>query len=470
MHIPFFHRLYVRIWLAVVLAVLVLSILVGWLLRTQAERIRAERLAEVPAREVLIRNRAGEVIGRALVQPVRVPGRGVEFQVQLPDGVKGGEQLAISLPPRPRPEGSAPPLARENRWWGMGGGDFGGGGKGGWGGWGDRAAQASLNFVMLLVAFAIAVALGSYPVVRRLTQRLQSLQRGVERLGAGDLHARVDESGRDEVAFLAKRFNLAADQVQALVHSQKSLLANASHELRSPLARIRMGLELMETAPSPALKAELSRNIAELDALIEEILLASRLDSQSQSAASGATAAALTSVRESVDLLALAAEEAARAGVKLDWQGSPSSSAGAVLQGDARLLRRMIRNLLENALRHGEGDALRQGAVDAPHKNASAQPAAEPNVRLSLKTDAGQICVEVADRGPGVPKDERERIFEPFYRSAHASERHGGVGLGLSLVRSIARQHGGTVQCLAGLDGIGARFMVSLPQTGDWAT
>ncbi len=467
MHIPFFPRLYVRIWLAVVLAVLVLSILVGWLLRTQAERIRAERLAEVPAREVLIRNRAGEVIGRALVQPVRVPGRGVEFQVQLPDGVKGGEQLAISLPTRPRPEGSAPPLARENRWWGMGGGDWGGGGGGGGAG---RAAQASLNFVMLLVAFAIAVALSSYPVVRRLTQRLQSLQRGVERLGAGDLHARVDESGRDEVAFLAKRFNLAADQVQALVHSQKSLLANASHELRSPLARIRMGLELMETAPNPALKAELSRNIAELDALIEEILLASRLDSQSQSAASGAAATALTSVRESVDLLALAAEEAARAGVKLDWQGSPSSSAGAVLPGDARLLRRMIRNLLENALRHGEGEALRQGAVDTPHKNASAQPAAEPNVRLSLKTDAGQIWLEVADRGPGVPKDERERIFEPFYRSAHASERHGGVGLGLSLVRSIARQHGGTVQCLSGLDGTGARFMVSLPQAGDLAT
>ena len=132
MQIPFLHRLYVRLWLAVVLAVLVLSILVGWLLRTQAERIRAERLAEVPAREVLMRNAAGDVIGRTTVQPVRVPGRGIEFHVQLPAGVQGGEQLAISLPSRPRsgaagvgaagePLGAAPPV-REPR--------------PGWGGWG----------------------------------------------------------------------------------------------------------------------------------------------------------------------------------------------------------------------------------------------------------------------------------------------------------------------------------------------
>ena len=431
MQIPFFHRLYVRLWLAVVLAVLVLSLLVGWLMRMQAERIRAERLADMPAREVLIRSATGEVRGRTLVQPVRAPGRGVELQVQLPSDVKGGEQLVISLPPRARSDGV-----------GAGGGVGGGPGVGP----GDRAAQASLNFVALLIAFAMAVALGSYPVVRRLMQRLQSLQRGVERLGSGDLKARVDESGRDEVAFLAQRFNRAADQVQALVQSQKSLLANASHELRSPLARIRMGLELMETAPSPALKAELARNIAELDALIEEILLASRLDSQAQAAAAGTAQV----MHESVDLLALAAEEAARAGVALDWQGEP---AAYVLPGNARELRRMMRNLLENAQRHG----------------ASAQPMREADVSMALSADHGaglrEIRIEISDHGPGVPQAEREAIFEPFYRSAHASESHGGVGLGLSLVRSIARQHGGDVQCLGRADSsAGARFVVSLPR------
>ncbi len=424
MHIPFFHRLYVRLWLAVVLAVLVLSILVGWLMRTQAERIRAERLSEIPAREVLMRNAAGAVVGQATVQPVRVPGRGVEFHVQLPAGVQGGEQLAISMPPRPRGAAGEPGerggggAGRQDRAWGMG-----------WLGAGDRGAPPSVGFVALLMAFALAVALGSYPVVRRLTQRLEGLQRGVERLGSGDLRSRVDASGRDEVAFLAQRFNRAADQVQALVQAQKSLLANASHELRSPLARIRMGLELMDSAPSAALKAELTQSMGELDALIEEILLASRLES----AASGA----LDTVRESVDVLALAAEEAARLGVPLAWAGD---SAAAILPGDARLLRRLIRNLLENAQRHGGHE-----------------------VALSLSAHLTELTIEVADRGPGVPQAERERIFEPFYRSNQASEQHGGVGLGLSLVRSMARQHGGSVQCLA-REGGGARFVVSLPR------
>jgi two-component system, OmpR family, sensor kinase len=421
MQIPFFHRLYVRIWLAVVLAVLVLSMLVGWLLRTQAERIRAERLAEVPAREVMMRNAQGEVIGKTTVQPVRVPGRGIEFHIQLPPGVQGGEQLAISLPPRPRPnDAQGEGAARERRWWNLSGA----------GGPGERGAPPSLGFVLLLVAFSVAVALGSYPVVRRLTLRLEALQRGVERLGAGDLRSRVDESGQDEAAFLAKRFNRAADQIEALVQSQKSLLANASHELRSPLARIRMGLELMASAPSDALRTELSRSINELDALIDEILLASRLEAQ--------TSGALQAVREPVDMLGLAAEEGARLGIAPDWHGGAEA---AQMQGDARLLRRLLRNLLENAKRYGQQD-----------------------VTLDLAVQGSELVLEVSDRGPGVPEAEREQIFEPFYRSSQASESAGGVGLGLSLVRSIARQHGGSVQCLA-REGGGARFVVRLPRS-----
>jgi signal transduction histidine kinase len=438
MKIPFFHRLYVRLWLAVLLAVIVMALLMGWLLRQQAERIRGERLAEVPAREVVIRDTQGQRVGQTLVQPVRVPGRGIEFHIQLPEGVKGGEQLAISLPPRPRPGAQGASHSRELNWWSMMGA-------------GERGAPPSLGFVALLIAFALAVALGSYPVVRRLTMRLEGLQRGVERLGAGDLRSRVDESGHDEAAFLARRFNRAADQIEALVQAQKSLLANASHELRSPLARIRMGLELMAHAPSAALKEELSRSISELDALIDEILLASRLEAQSSASGAGAQQA----LREPVDLLALAAEEGARVGIPLDWQGKDAQAA--LLYGDARLLRRMLRNLLENAQRHGGQD-----------------------VTLLLTADAQALILEVSDRGPGVPLAERERIFEPFYRSHTASESSGGVGLGLSLVRSIARQHGASVQCLGregeakaqaaqassaltGTNNAGARFVVRLP-------
>lgn len=273
-----------------------------------------------------------------------------------------------------------------------------------------------------LALIALAVGLGAYPVARRLTRRLERLQAGVERLGGGDLKARVAVEGNDEVAALARSFNDAAARIEALMQSQRSLLANASHELRSPLARVRMAIEMLRTDGRPELKAELERNVAELDALIDEILLASRLDAD-------AAAPAL----EEVDLTALAAEECARAGVPLD-------AAPATAIGDARLLRRLLRNLIENAQRHGGASPI--------------------DVRVAPAD--GFVEVDVCDRGPGVPPSERERIFEPFHRLPGASEAAGGVGLGLALVRKIAVQHRGTVECLP-RDGGGSCFRVRLP-------
>ena len=125
-----------------------------------------------------------------------------------------------------------------------------------------------------LGVIALVVALGAHPVVRRLTGRLERLQRGVESLGAGDLRARVKVEGRDEVARLAESFNQAAARIESLVDAHKMLLAHASHELRTPLTRIRLGLEFVEATPER--KLELEGNIAELDQLVDEILLASR--------------------------------------------------------------------------------------------------------------------------------------------------------------------------------------------------
>jgi signal transduction histidine kinase len=231
-------------------------------------------------------------------------------------------------------------------------------------------------------------------VVRRLTQRLERLQRGVEALGAGELSARVKVEGGDEVARLAESFNRAAARIEELVGAHKALLANASHELRTPLARIRMALELGKD------KREVERDIAELDELIDEVLLASRLD-----------AVRSPERVEDVDLLALAAEEAAR--YELEAQGEP-----VLVRGDPRLLRRMIRNLLENARRHGA-----------------------PPIEVHVNKNRS---IEVCDGGSGVPAADRERIFEPFYRRPGATD---GAGLGLALVRQIARRHGGEARC-----------------------
>lgn len=391
MSTPLTQRLYLRIWLAVVATVVILTLLFSWLWRQEAERERAQR----PGREIVLRNASGDIIGQAVMRPGRLPGQsGFEFEVPTRDG----QTLFVQLPrPNRPPPMMAPP------WW-----------------------RPPFDFVWLLGLVALAVALGAYPIVRRLTKRLEALQQGVERWGEGDLARRLPEDGRDEVAFLAQRFNIAAARVQALLQSQKALLANASHELRSPLTRIRMGLELMGEHSSATAREEIARNIHELDQLIDEILLASRLE------ASPIDIGTL----EPVDLVGLCAEECAQTGAEFEV---PAGCTSLLVPGVAKLLRRVVRNLLENARRHAAGD-----------------------ISLSLQRSSQQVTIRVCDRGPGVPPAQRERIFEPFYRLPGASERDGGVGLGLALVKSITARHGGNVRC-EDRPGGGACFVVELP-------
>lgn len=262
---------------------------------------------------------------------------------------------------------------------------------------------------------------GAFFIVRRITGRLERLQSRVDALGAGDLSARVQVEGRDEVAELATSFNRTAERIEQLVGTQKSLLANVSHELRSPLARMRMAVELLAANERPELKTRLTRDIAELDALIGELLEASRLD-----------AGAAFERTEEVDLLALVAEEAAEFGAEV-------SGPVASVRGDARLLRRLVRNLLENARRYGGGTP----------------------IEIAVASTADVVTLHVSDRGPGVTEAERERIFEPFYRVAGTAESGSGVGLGLALVRQIARRHGGDARCEPRPGG-GSVFVVTL--------
>lgn len=275
-----------------------------------------------------------------------------------------------------------------------------------------------IHMVLFLSTMAAILALMVYPLARGITARLGRLQQSVQKFGSGDLATRVAVEGRDEVALLAISFNDSAARVEQLVRANQMLLANCSHELRTPLARMRLAIERLGTDGKA--RAEIAQNIAELDVLIGELLLTSRLD-----AAKG-----LERV-ESVDLLALVAEEAAH--FDREASGEP-----VIFQGDPLLLRRLVRNLLENARVHAGGAS---------------------EVRVG-RTPGGAV-IRIEDSGPGIPSEDQEKVFEPFYRRRDAA-RATGAGLGLSIVRQIARVHGGDVR-YEPREGGGSRFIVTLP-------
>jgi signal transduction histidine kinase len=388
-------RLYLRIYLAVVLSLAVFALVAALAWRSFGEAWVSDETLATVARNVLPEAAASASEQQSALERLARDLR-IDLALFAPDGTRIARVgRPIEVPQRVgRQRGLRGPAVwaaqlEDGRWLAARAP--------------HRGAPAFGVFILALILIAIAV--GAYPVVRRLTRRLERLQRGVTALGEGELSARVKVEGRDEVARLAESFNQAAERIERLVGANKFLLAAASHELRTPLARIRMAVELMKERADPVRKRELEHDITELDALIDEILLASRLD-----AVPGVESG------ETVDLLALAAEEAARYGVEAE-------GASMMVRGDARLLRRMIRNLLENAKRHGA-----------------------PPVTLMVRGDRLSVC----DGGAGVPLADRERVFEPFYRGAR------GSGLGLSIVRQIARRHGGDVRCE------GSCFVVSL--------
>ena len=274
---------------------------------------------------------------------------------------------------------------------------------------------------MLVLALAL---IGAYLIVSRINRPLRELTRAADEIGHGRTPPPVDEGGPVEIRTLARAFNQMSADLRRLDDERALLLAGVSHDLRTPLSRIRLGLEMMDGKGDASLTAGLVQDVEDIDAAIGQFLDFARVSEGEAIVADG-------------DLNAIArelTERYARLGRGV------SGSFGALPPFPFRPLavRRLIANLVDNALRH-----------------------AGPGVEIVTAAEGGRAVIEVLDRGPGIPADQAERMLQPFTR-LDSARSGAGTGLGLAIVDRIARQHGGTVRLLA-REGGGLRARVELP-------
>jgi two-component system sensor histidine kinase RstB len=287
----------------------------------------------------------------------------------------------------------------------------------------------------------VAMGFAAYLLVRPLQLRLLRLGRAVERLGAGDLNAKADVSSQDAVGQLAATFNGMTDHIRRLIQSQREMTRAVSHELRTPVARLRFGLEMLEDVEDMKERRrrldELDNDIDQLDDLIDEILTFARLEEGAPSIEFDDLDAPDLLNRLRDELLPLSGDISLEVDRSLD--ALPPEYRRC--QGAERYLHRIVQNLATNALRY-----------------------ARSRVVMRYRVDGDLAVIEVDDDGPGIPENDRSRVFKPFARLDESRHRKsGGYGLGLSIVQRIAEWHGGQVDIETSPMG-GARFRLIWPR------
>jgi signal transduction histidine kinase len=297
-------------------------------------------------------------------------------------------------------------------------------------------ATAAMLAVMAVAVPALLAVVGfiTWLVVGRALAPVDAMRREVDAISTGELHRRVDEPpGDDEIVRLARTMNAMLERLHEGHRRERRLVSDASHELRSPISSIRQHEEVARSHPDTTTAAELASVVLEegerLQRIVEDLLLLSGLDEGS-----------LRIRTEPVDLDDIVLHEAKRLRTSTSLRVETDGVSAGRVRGDRAKLERLVRNLTENAARHARGV-----------------------VALSLREEAGRVLLVVEDDGPGVPVDERERIFERFVRLDEARDRDsGGSGLGLAIVHDLAVAHGGTASVTDGPLG-GARFEVRIP-------
>jgi two-component system, OmpR family, sensor kinase len=290
----------------------------------------------------------------------------------------------------------------------------------------------------MTVAFVLAVlwaGLVANWIVRRLTRDHQKIAEVAQRVAAGDLRARVEPRTSDpELAKLGRNIDEMIGRLEVLVESQQRFIALAAHELRLPLTTLygELALALRRSRDTESYRAAIGEALdstRKLKQLADDLLTLARIGADRM----GSISSILDVVRAAEAQVHSQARERSIAFVVTGGDGS--------VVGDAGDLERLVRNLLENAVRHSPDGGC---------------------VAVELAARGDRILLAVSDEGPGILPEEREKIFEPFYRGRGETERSSeGAGLGLAIVRQIARAHGGDVALVDAASGKGARFEVS---------
>lgn len=304
----------------------------------------------------------------------------------------------------------------------------------------DHAAHRVLVLGLLGGAGALAlIALGGWWIARRALAPVERMTTRADRIGIESLAERIPEPRwRDELGHLARTLNAMLARLEHGMQTRERLIANVSHELRAPLAAIRAELEVSlrhDALGGDARSAVTSarEEAVRMSGIVENLLTLARLDE-----------GGLELLRAPLDLRLLADEAASSHRAAADLAGVALTVGGdsVTVRGDRERLRHVIGNLIDNAIRFSpRGDA----------------------VEVAVSRGNGEAAVRVADRGPGVPAADRERIFERFERRDSARSRNGGgAGLGLAICREIVHAHGGRVWVQDG-DGTGSVFVVALP-------
>jgi signal transduction histidine kinase len=290
-------------------------------------------------------------------------------------------------------------------------------------------AVAHVWLLGLSLAVMVAVVLTTQRVLQHLLRPLRELNDGVTRLGEGDLEVSVPQTTRDEFGTLTDAFNRMAGRVREMIVTRDQLLIDVSHELRSPLTRMKVALELM---PDDAQRARLSVDVAEMERMIAGLLELERLRA----------GRGVELVRQDIVPIVrevVAGYEDRPPGVRLELNGS----GPIAIDVDAAQVRSVIRNLLENAVKYS-----------LPDSRA---------ILVTVGRDQRGVSICVADDGAGIPSEDAERIFEPFFRVDRSrSKESGGYGLGLSICKRVMEAHGGTIALERG-DGRGSTFVLSFP-------